>query len=553
MARALRAEELVPGKRYKIVIMQRRSSIWGEQPPDEVQVVARSPHIEWNFLESDYPEIIKRPYNPKFWKPIYSMDGKFVELLKFSDMPMGYRWRLFNEDKISEAEDKNPNVTHFQFIRNRTSGYPGFNVFQYFSYYGPNDTNGVEYFEYEKQGFLKKLGKADLEEQSEPVDLEKQSEPVDLEEQSEHFYPKLQVDVHKVDGGTGITRELFFVRLPDGKIQTFVKSTGKSNPKEQFKYTGLVLPIAGVEYRLNNTVWYVKLVPVAIDPLTREFKLGKGKEQHDPDTICIKPSGHIFKWEFFLLKDFVKSHSPDLWELIFDPESETIADVHQRRKLFKLFIFIREFRKMNEFYFAEEVQLECSCVLSDPNSIWATPGFSELKEFLLTRKPELNSYLPVRMHPKIRDNSWLIREINRLDAKIHPRKYVDLRTDAHPYDPASDGQEDDTPEQTAILGIAKKKVLTFMPEDVHIALQELIFSSAPARAPAHLSAPVHAGKHDRSDTHPNKEELKRIKHDGVTGESRRYTRKVRFTRTKRNKVRGRTLARKKIRLRTRKM
>lgn len=184
-------------------------------------------------------------------------------------------------------------------------------------------------------------------------------------------------------------RNVKILRLLDGETQTFLQSSGRSNPQKP--YAGLYYPITHVGVKADGTPWYGKIISVpAVNSMLSRDRL---TSVYCQETTCIK-SMTVLKWQYELMRDFVVAHDAPLWNFLFDSYSSRQGTAEEvatnRKKLFKVSAWLHHFNEMLEQYFATEAQLVCSCCLSD-DSIWDTT-FLPMKQFLLHKYPHAEAY-----------------------------------------------------------------------------------------------------------------------------------------------------------------
>ncbi len=218
-----------------------------------------------------------------------------------------------------------------------------------------------------------------------------------------------------------LDRNVKILQLLDGTTQTFLQSSGSSNPKKS--YAGLYYPITHVGVKADGTPWYGKIISVSAASRDRLNPV------YCKETTCIKPMT-VLQWQYDLMRDFVVAHDEPLWDSLFDPTSLWTGTPDEvaakRKKLFKLSAWLHHFNEMLEQYFATEAQLVCSCCLSS-DSIWDTK-FYPMKQFLLVRHEGAEAYYQaakLTQGEKISDAQLKARMVER-HAEIHPRAYEEL-------------------------------------------------------------------------------------------------------------------------------
>ena len=218
-----------------------------------------------------------------------------------------------------------------------------------------------------------------------------------------------------------IKRNVIILPLLDGTTQTFLQSSGRSNPAKP--YAGLYYPVTHVGVKADGTPWYGKIISV---PSALRARLNP---VYCKETTCIKPMA-VLQWQYDLMRDFVVAHDEPLWSSLFDPTSsrqgtpDEVAD--KRKKLFKASHWLHHFNEMLEQYFATEAQLVCSCCLSQ-HSIWDTK-FYPMKQFLLHKYPGAEAYYQAaELTPgKEITDAQLKDRMKKRGAEINPDAYETL-------------------------------------------------------------------------------------------------------------------------------
>jgi hypothetical protein len=219
-----------------------------------------------------------------------------------------------------------------------------------------------------------------------------------------------------------LDRNVKILQLLDGTTQTFLQSSGSSNPKKS--YPGLYYPITHVGVKADGTPWYGKIISV---PTASRPRLNP---VYCNESTCIKPMT-VLKWQYELMRDFVVAHDKPLWDSLFDPYGSRQGTPEEvaakRKKLFKLSAWLHHFNEMLEQYFATEAQLVCSCCLSQ-HSIWDTK-FYPMKQFLLVRHEGAEAYYQAaaELEPSEQINDTQLKtRMEERDATIPPTAYEEL-------------------------------------------------------------------------------------------------------------------------------
>jgi hypothetical protein len=124
MARAVTIEELTPGRTYEIVILHIKNMNYPIEVNDQVH---------------------ERPYNMEHWRPIYRMEGEFIESRPASELTPNEKGYLWNRHKLPYVT--NPLVAQFGNIRNGRGRHHLFLHYTFFCDYGPSDDYGVQFYE----------------------------------------------------------------------------------------------------------------------------------------------------------------------------------------------------------------------------------------------------------------------------------------------------------------------------------------------------------------------------------------------------------------------
>jgi hypothetical protein len=358
-------------------------------------------------------------------------------------------------------------------------------------------------------------------------------------------------------GNRRIHRKIIILRV-HGRFQTFLISSGKSN-KGSHSYPGLCYPITHITTKIYGDGvrrrWYGKQSSVCLMPDSKEYAF---KPFHDmrhrfeTDDLCLKPGNRLFKWQYFLFRDFVRHYDPNAWDWLLNWShiSRQSVEVGQqiKRVLYKLVHSLQYFRKMSTQYFATEEQIVCSAALSLEDSAWGRPELIDLREFIRQRDPDLFTY-----YRAVRDREGIVvteaflrRRMEARQAILLRRTGIDYRTMLTERNPDL-GTHDETHEQTILAQMlsAKHVFARFEPLDED-ALQEPIFSPHLPPYEARYGKPLGDTQDDsddslQPDTHARRSRSRSRSRERLGGT--RYTRKVHFTYPKRKKVRGRTVSR----------
>jgi hypothetical protein len=375
-------------------------------------------------------------------------------------------------------------------------------------------------------------------------------------------------EVYLVNEGP-LVRKIFILRI-HGRFQTFVTSSGRSN-KGARSYPGLCYPITHITTKMDEAGvrrrWYGKQQELCLILGSRlgeyEFRgIGDLKSRYETDDLCLKPAIRLFKWQYFLFRDFVRHYDPNAWDWLLNwpvisrqpPEISNQI----KRVVYKLFHSIHYFREMSGQYFATEEQIVCSAALSLDDSPWSRPELIDLREFIRQRQPDLFAY-----YRALRDREGIIVSDSFLRKRMEVRNAILLRRTGIDYSRMLTERDpdpilpDESNEQLLVSQMTNSKhtFQRFEPNGETLVEQEPIFSpKLPPYKPRYVEPPklFRDAKDDSLQPDPPARRSRSRSRERLGG-SRRYTRKVHPAYPKRNNVRGRTVGQTNLfRIRTRK-
>lgn len=238
--------------------------------------------------------------------------------------------------------------------------------------------------------------------------------------------PEAYIVSETIPDSEPLFRNVKILQLLDGETQTFLQSSGRSNPQKP--YAGLYYPITHVGVKADGTPWYGKII--SVPAVNARLSRDRLTSVYCQETTCIK-SMTVLKWQYELMRDFVVAHDAPLWNFLFDSYSARQGSAEEvannRKKLFKLSVWLHHFNEMLEQYFATEAQLVCSCCLS-LDSIWDTT-FYPMKQFLLHKYPHAEAYYQAaaELEPDEPISDEELKEhMGRRHAEISPDAYEHL-------------------------------------------------------------------------------------------------------------------------------
>jgi len=295
------------------------------------------------------------------------------------------------------------------------------------------------------------------------------------------------VDVYYVQE-RDLTRTIYILSIAGGRPQTFVESSGTSNQGSQ-SYPKLCYPISHITRKPDGSILYGKITPACIDNHRRTFLFKDPvlEARYAADDVCLKADLRLFKWQYFLIRDFINYYDPFAWKWLMyshivsghDPE---IRDQVQRW-FYKLFHHLRDFLDMSRQYFATEEQIVCSSALSAEGSIWDSPGFIELREFIRQRDPALfDHYREIRDTHKQRGvpitDEELTERMKLRNAELLRRANINYLTLPHDLDPDEPGVKSEVDDQYVIYHKLNNRYAfeRIAPPDAKESLQEPIFT-----------------------------------------------------------------------------